>query len=108
MTVDTGAGHDVGMRKAGWRPCAGAMTRVTRRYRDNMLGGLARRRCTVMAIGTCTRRHTLVTKERRCPGNRPMAIRARRRRRYMLHRHVRTREHAARHVAHGAFPGRAV
>ena len=58
-----------------------------------------------MATRTSTRRHTLVTEECRCPGDGPVAIRARGSCRYMLHRHVRTREHAARHVAHGAFPG---
>jgi hypothetical protein len=37
-----------------------------------------------------------------------MADPARRCCRYVLHRHIRTREHAAGHVAHGAFSGCAV
>lgn len=84
------------------------MTRVTRRGGDNVLGRLARRRCTVMATRTSARRHTLVAEKRRRPGDSPVAVRTRGSCRYVLRRHVRTREHASRHVAHGALPGRSV
>jgi len=84
------------------------MTRVARRCRDDVLRRFAGSHCTVVATRTRARSDALVAEERWRPGDGPVANPAGRRCRYVLHRHIRAREHAARHVAHGTFPGCAV